>query len=234
MHFNKYTLIFILIFLLCGFFKNICIILFIVITHELAHVIVAKLLGYKIISIEIYPFGGITKIDKKLNDYIICDLLIASAGIILQFFYFCLGQMGIITSSLFNDYNIAIMVFNLLPIIPLDGSKIVFELANYFMPYKMSLSFYTVISFISIIIYTICNLKYNLNNYFLITLFIYKTWQIYKDQKIIYYKFILERKLYNFHYRKIKNQNIPISKYQKDIKYYYHINGKIIDEKNII
>ena len=73
MRFNKYTLLFILIFLLCGLFKNICIILFIVITHELAHVLVAKALGYKIISINIYPFGGITKIDKKLNDHIIYD-----------------------------------------------------------------------------------------------------------------------------------------------------------------
>ncbi len=234
MRFNKYTLLFILIFLLCGLFKNICIILFIVITHELAHVLVAKALGYKIISINIYPFGGITKIDKKLNDHIIYDLLIASAGIMLQLFYVFLYKLGFIHSELFHTYNKAILLFNLLPIIPLDGSKIVFELANFFMPYKKSLSCYVIISFISIVIYALSNLKYNLNNYFIITLFIYKTYQMYKNQKIIYYKFILERKLYNFRYRKIKNKNEQISKYQKDIKYYYHLNGKIVDEKNII
>ena len=145
-----------------------------------------------------------------------------------------LYKLGFIHSELFHVYNKAILLFNLLPIIPLDGSKIIFELANFFMPYKKSLPFYIIISFISIIIYTLSNLKYNLNNYFIITLFIYKTYQMYKDQKIIYYKFILERKLYNFRYRKIKNKNEQISKYQKDIKYYYHLNGKIVDEKNII
>ena len=234
MHLNKYTLLFILIFLLCGFFKNICIILFIVITHELAHVFVAKILGYKVLSIEIYPFGGVTKLDKKLNDHIIYDLFIAGAGLFLQFIYFILGKASLITDTLFLEYNKAIMLFNLLPIIPLDGSKIVFELANYFLPYKASISFYVSISFISISIYTLSNLKYNLNNYFLIMLFIYKTWQIFKDRRIIYYKFILERKLYKFKYRKIKNKNIPITKFQKDIKYYYYRNGKVIDEKYII
>ena len=49
-----------------------------------------------------------------------------------------------------------------------------------------------------------------------------------------YYKFLLERKLYHFKYRKIQNKNIPVSRFQKDVKYYYHVKGKIIDEKDII
>ena len=55
-----------------------------------------------------------------------------------------------------------------------------------------------------------------------------------KDEKLIYYKFLLERKLYHFKYRKIQNKNIPVSSFQKDVKYYYHVKGKVIDEKDII
>ena len=234
MHFHKYTLIFILIFLLCGLFKNICLILFIVITHELAHALMAKILGYKVLQIEIYPFGGLTKLDKKLNDHIICDLLIAIAGIFLQTIYFILGQVGLIQNALFLEYNKAILVFNLLPIIPLDGSKILLEICHYFFSFQKSLKIYIFISFISIIMYLFYNFHYHLHNYFLIMLFLYKTINMLKDEKLIYYKFLLERKLYHFKYRKIQNKNIPVSRFQKDVKYYYHVKGKVIDEKDII
>ena len=103
----------------------------IVLFHELGHVFIAKVLGYKILDIEIFPFGGITKVDKHLNDNIYKDLLLASFGIIFQLFihFFCIyfDYLGI-----FYKYNMSIMLFNLLPIIPLDGSKIVFEILNKF------------------------------------------------------------------------------------------------------
>ena len=64
-HFSTYLLI--LSFLLTGLIKNIILIYLIVLFHELGHILIIKLLGYKILRVDIYPSGGVTKIDKKIN-----------------------------------------------------------------------------------------------------------------------------------------------------------------------
>ena len=74
-HLSTYFLI--LSFLITGLIKNIILIYFIVLFHELGHLFIIKLLGYKIIKVDIYPSGGVTKIDKKINTKISHDLLIA-------------------------------------------------------------------------------------------------------------------------------------------------------------
>ena len=66
----------------CGYIKNISIIFFICLIHELGHVFFIKLFGYKIVKIELLPFGGYTTIDEKLNSNINKDLIIAFGGII--------------------------------------------------------------------------------------------------------------------------------------------------------
>ena len=205
----------------------------IVLFHELGHVFIAKVLGYKILDIEIFPFGGVTKVDKNLNDNIYKDLLLASFGIVFQLFIhiFCIyfGYYGI-----FYSYNISIMFFNLLPIIPLDGSKIVFEILNKFYSYKRSLFIYIVISFFSIIIYILFNFYYLINNYLIIGLFLMKTIEVLKERKVIFQKFILERYMYNLKFSKVKNKNEEINNYLKDTKYYYFDGNRVYDEKKFL
>ncbi len=232
--FNEFTLFFLVSALLCGYIKNTLIILFIVLTHELGHILMAKFLGYSIISVEIFPFGGYTKIDKPLNTSTRHDLLIAIAGVLMQILIILLCKCNLIKDPLVLKYNISILLFNLLPIIPLDGSKIVFELLNFFMSYKKALKGYVIISLVSIIFYVGFNYHYMLNNYLIIILFIYKTFKIIQNLALIHHKFILERLLYNFDYAKVKNQNMPINKYQKDVKYYYYLNHQIVDQTNYL
>ena len=228
---NNLTLYLLLITLLCGYLKNAVFVIIIVLIHELGHAFIITVLGYKIISIEIFPFGGITKIDKPLNTPIIHDILIASNGIIFQLIIYLLGLLNIINSPLFLKYNLCIMLFNIFPIIPLDGSKILFELFNLFFSYQKSYKYYYLISILSIIIYFIINYHYSLNNYLIISLFIYKTYEIFKIKKIYFHKFILERLLYNnLKFKHLKNKNMLLKNYHKDTKYYYNINGKIVSE----
>ena len=56
------TIFILLILLLCGYIRIGLIIMFIVLFHELGHVLVCLFFKYKIINVTIYPFGGITKI----------------------------------------------------------------------------------------------------------------------------------------------------------------------------
>ena len=226
---NYLTLYFLLISFLCGYIKYAIIIFLIVLFHELGHVIICKIFKYKINSIEIFPFGGVTKIDKLLNNSIIKDLLISIMGIIFQLIIFLITDNAVVLK-----YNKYIMIFNLLPIIPLDGSKLLFEIYALIMPYKKVIKYYYITSFIFIIIYFIFNYKYNLNNYMIIILFIYKTVEVIKNKNILYEKFILERALYNIKFNKVKNKNEDINKYFKDTKYYYKYNNKIISDKEYL
>lgn len=231
---HNLTLLLLLSAFLSGYIKYALIILFIVIFHEMGHIIASIFLGYKIKEVMIYPFGGLTKIDKHLNDHIYKDLLIALSGVLMQFILFLLCHFNIINNPFLAKYNLSIMLFNLMPIIPLDGSKIVFEVSNYFFSYQNALKVYTIISIISIIIYFLLNYHYQLNNYLIISLFLVKTYEIIKNKRLIYHKFILERRLYDLDFAKIKNQNQALNNYHKDTKYYYHKKGKVIQEKDYL
>ena len=64
---NTFTYLLILSALWTGLIKNISLILFIVIIHELGHAFFLHRYEYEIIQIEIFPFGGITKVNKPIN-----------------------------------------------------------------------------------------------------------------------------------------------------------------------
>lgn len=231
---NDVTIIFLLTAFLCGYIKKYLMVFTIIMIHEFGHVFFSKIFKYEIVSIEIFPFGGITKCNKLLNNNIFKDLLISFGGIIFQSIMFIFCIVGIINSELFCSINNSIIIFNLLPIIPLDGSNILFDILNLFLNYKKSLFIYFIISIISIFVF-IHYFYYSLfNHIFIISLFLVKTINIFNNRKIIFQKFILERILYNIKYRKAKTTNIDINKYQKDVKYYYYKNNRILDDKEYL
>ena len=232
--FNYVTLYLLLIALLCGFIKYALYVTFIILFHEIGHAFIAIILGYNIKSIEIFPFGGMSKLDKPLNTPIIHDLLIAIMGIAFQLILSLLGQLLHI-DYMFLKLNQTIMLFNLLPIIPLDGSKILFEIICLFLSFRKSINFYYISSFLFLIIYLIFSYKYILSNYLVIALFIYKTTEVIKNRKIICQKFILERCLYNnLIFKRVKSSNEKIENFQKDVKYYYLIDSKLISDKEYL
>ena len=227
---NYFTYLYFLLAFLCGYFKNSCILFLIVIIHELGHIMMIKLFKYKIISVTLYPFGGITKIDKPLNSSINKELIIASSGIIMQ-----LILNIFIKEKLFKYYNLVIMLFNLLPIIPLDGHKIINLILDKFLPFEKSLKYSNYLSIISLIFFIFYNLI-SLNKNYLICLFLIFTMLInYQKQKYIISKFYLERYLYSFPYQKIEsNQKIDIHLLKKNTLHFFKNNNRYIHEKKIL
>ena len=88
--------------------------------------------------------------------------------------------------------------------------------------------------FIFIVVYFLLNYQYQLNNYMIIALFITKTIEGIKQRKVVHHKFILERFLYAPEFSKVENKNQEIGRYQKDHKYYYYINNKVLAEKDYL
>ena len=231
---NPLTLYFLLLFFLCGFIKIGLIIFFIVIFHELGHALILKLFKYKIIDITIYPFGGIIKADKDINTPTNKELLISSGGILAQIILFIiiyLIPLNILTKELLYKYNLSIMLFNILPIIPLDGSIIINSLLNKILPYKQSYYLYIIISIVFTIIYLFFNYWYSINNYLIVSLFIIKTYYAIKNYKYLKTRFLLERYLnkYEFKYLSTKTGNLDILKL--DTYQYFKEQDHIISER---
>ena len=238
---TKFNII-IIAFLFTGLIKNIILIYLIVIIHEFGHILVIKLLKYKIIRIDIIPCGGLTLIDKKVNTKISHELFIASAGVIMQFFlhlfFSNLFKFNLITYNtyyLFKSYNKTIMLFNLIPIIPLDGYHILNSLIEIFLPFKYAFKCSFIISLISLTFFIFQNGFLSLNNYLIFSFLIFKIHQEYKNFKFRHLKFLLERFLNNLPYNKIKyNKNINLDLLKKDTFHYFVTNKKVYSEKYIL
>ena len=124
-------------FILTGYYLNLIVFTTLIIIHELGHYQIARILNFNVQKIIIYPYGGLTKIDDLIDKEIDKELLIACAGIITQFLFYIiiyylytLHYIRHYTFNLYTIYNNNLIFYNLLPIIPLDGSKILNLLLN--------------------------------------------------------------------------------------------------------
>lgn len=124
-----------------------------------------------------------------------------------------------------NFYHNGILLFNLLPVYPLDGGKLTHLLLSMFLPYKHSLTISIYISYLTIFIILLFNLSsIKINTIILIAFLLTK---VYKEQNkinYIYEKFILERYLTNYNF---KNSRLINSD-----KHFYKNNRHIIKENN--
>lgn len=230
---NFLTLYFLLFLFLCGYLKIGIIIFLIVLFHELGHIFFIKLFKYKIINVTLYPFGGITKIDKDINTPLNKELLIACGGIIFQLILFIIiyfVPINVITKELLYKYNMSILLFNMLPIIPLDGSIIINSLLNKIFSYKVSYYLYIIISIIFSIFYLFFNYWYSLNNYLIVSLFIIKTYYAIKNYKYLKTRFLLERYLNKYEYKYISTKTGNLDILKIDTYQYFKENNKIVSE----
>ena len=100
------------------------------ISHELAHLIVAKKLGYKLNKVRLMPFGAVLEAEE--DEFLPKDeILIGLAGplfnLILSFFIVALWWVKPEIYNLTIDFavaNLSLGLFNLVPIFPLDGGRI--------------------------------------------------------------------------------------------------------------
>lgn len=239
---NSYTYFIFLSFLLTGYFKNIILIFLIILVHELGHIFFLKLFSYEIIKVELYPFGGLTTTSKLINTPINKDIIIYLGGvffqILLTFFMYILLVNNIISDNLyylFWYYNKYILVFNLIPIRPLDGG----EILNLFLQKKMSfiksICFTHYISLVNLVIFLSLIKNKNLNSYMMITFLTYKLFTYYKKKNYFKNQFFLERYLYDLPYKRIEYNNKPkLDLLKKETYHYFKSNNKYINEKKLL
>lgn len=208
------------------------ILLLIIFIHETGHYILAILNNVKILKIIIYPFGGVTIFDSELNISIKKETMVLLGGILFQTLFFLLIKemyiKGNITEHVYNIFhkiNYTLISFNFLPIIPLDGGKLLNIFLDRIIAYKKSIYFTIIISIFFVIFFLVK--KRTIISLILSLFLIKEIFLEYKNINYKYNKFLLERYLNNYNFKKtkiIKN----INDFKRDN---YHIINNEFEEK---
>jgi len=222
--------------LLTGHFRNLFYFTLIIFVHELGHSIMGLLLKFKLKRIEIYPYGGCSKLEYDINIPLINEFLVLIAGPIFQILF-----LGIVyyfkldVPNYFYTYNYFILIFNLLPIYPLDGGRLFHILLCFLVSYYNSLKN---ILYFSYFIFTVLFFYFVFfqKNLLIFLVFILLGIQIIKEIKNIDYyfqKFLMERYMNSFSFSKLKKIN-KLVEMKRDYYHYFILNYEIIEEREML
>lgn len=195
--------IFAFLILISGYINYFFIYAVIMFVHELGHIIMIKLCNQKISKIKFYPFGGIMETNINFNISSLKLFLISISGIMAQLLLFLIIKDNYTYNyTIFYNLNLSLIIYNLLPIYPLDGYKIIISLTENYFKYRITLIISNIISMIFIFIFYIKTK----NTYIFILIYIMNITNIIEYPYIIN-KFILERYLYKIKKKRIKYIN---------------------------
>ncbi|MDF2592801.1 MAG: hypothetical protein K0S75_2267 [Clostridia bacterium] len=207
--------LFFILFLFASFYTgyiNQSITIFIsVLLHEIGHGIIAKLMGIRVEEIELFPYGGVAKMEDitKYGGY--TEALIAAAGPAVSGAIAAIAVMLPLDSELIDtiaQFNFILMSFNILPALPLDGGRILRNILLHYMSYKQATKMMVIsgrIIAIALVLYNIV-IIYSGNTsvaYIIIGAFIYMG--CHKEMKYCSYYYLLHKNNYKkSHSRKRK------------------------------
>ena len=107
----------------------------VVILHEIGHYVAARLVGWEIIELHLLPFGGELVAQQNKLSTSREECFVACAGpfvnLLLILGAYILNFVGILPDSVclyFVKVNAWLACFNLIPVLPLDGGKILLAL----------------------------------------------------------------------------------------------------------
>lgn len=136
-HIHPFTYVYILIFLLSHKLHYYIGALFIVCFHEWCHYIFARLFHFEIHKVEILPFGAFLSLEDYGLHHVLEEGIVIMAG--LSSHVLILLALSVIKIPYLSSINYLVFIFNLLPIYPLDGSKLILILLSFFMDYQKAI-----------------------------------------------------------------------------------------------
>ena len=206
---NLNIFLFLSIFLITKQIKIYCMLMLFAFIHELAHLIAGILLGFKPEAFRIMPFGfsiefktepqNYNKKVIKSNILAVKKIIIALSGPLLNIIIAIIGILHKMDENIIYS-NILLVLFNLIPIYPLDGGRILKNLLKIFFGNKKAIIYTNITSNTFIIVLTIISS---------ILIIEYKNVAILFIMFLLWYLVIMENKRYNLAnkiYKTIDNQ----------------------------
>lgn len=168
----------------------------------------ARILGWKCIQITLYPYGGCSQFDVDINIPLWQELLVLIMGPITQIVFIYIIKYFVDTSNyiLFERYSRWILYFNMLPIYPLDGGKLINLILCRFISYYHA---FQITIYISYFLFLSCFLTIIIFNFNLVLflIFILLGVTLLKEMKksLLYYqRFLYERYFNDYPFKRIK------------------------------
>lgn len=223
------TYVIVLLSFLAGYFEYTFLTIIIIIVHEMGHFLTGYFLKLKVKEISLFMFGGVTIFDEDLNLNIFKELLVVVMGPVVQmlfymivYYFYTKGFVSVNTMKKVSTINLTLLEFNLLPILPLDGGKILNNILDLILYYDLAHKVSLAVSFLAlplvflfdnklIIILVVISL--------LLRLFEEINWHKFRINKLL-----LERKLKGIKFKKIREFE-SLTKVKRNVTYYRFING---------
>lgn len=223
------TYVIVLLSFLAGYFEYTFLTIIIIIVHEMGHFLTGYFLKLKVKEISLFMFGGVTIFDEDLNLNIFKELLVVVMGPVVQMLFYMIvyylytkGFVSVNTMKKVSTINLILLEFNLLPILPLDGGKILNNILDLILSYDLAHKVSLAVSFLAlplvflfdnklIIILVVISL--------LVRLFEEINWHKFRINKLL-----LERKLKGIKFKKIREFE-SLTKVKRNVTYYRFING---------
>ena len=132
-HFHWLFLVLLFVLAFFGYLTETVILFGLVLGHELVHLLVARAQGLEVGDVELFPFGGVARIEDVLELDPHIESVVSLAG---PLFNFALVAVGLLLYAnvpvwresevllFFIRCNLSLGFFNLLPALPLDGGRI--------------------------------------------------------------------------------------------------------------
>ncbi|MFC7371245.1 site-2 protease family protein [Fictibacillus iocasae] len=205
--------------ILTGHFREIIIWYVVVLVHEMGHFAGAHLFKWRINKIELMPFGGALSVDEISDKPFKQEAFVTILGPIQHVWMiglsFLLVSFEIIDSATHQwlvYVNIAIFAFNLLPVWPLDGGRLLFLFFARTMPFYKAQKIFLLFSFIFFLFLLLFYLTYHTFhlNLWMIALFLLSAHYIeWKRRKYVFIRFLLNRYHFPYGYKKKKRFIVP-------------------------
>lgn len=132
--------------ILAGYFTELLTLFGIVLIHEMGHVAAAKHFDWRVREVVILPFGGVASTEESDNIPAREDLIVTVCGplqnVWMAGFAFWMKETGFWNPEWWDYFcrgNVMIAAFNLLPVLPLDGGKLVQAFLSYHISYYRTL-----------------------------------------------------------------------------------------------
>ena len=219
--------------MITGHFKGFILFSLIIIVHEFGHILMGILFRWNIEKVILLPFGALTVFNEDLNRKISEEFLIVIMGPIFQIVFTFFVYYFWNVDEVFY-YSLSILCFNLLPIYPLDGSKILNLLLNKLISFKRSHMMIIMISILTMFV-LILGSDFNLILALILMFLFMRVITEIKNHESLFNRFLLERYLKKYRFKKVKKiKSLNLSKMKRDYRHLFYDGFKYVSEGEML
>ena len=219
--------------LITGNIRDYLLFVSIVVVHEIGHITGGLIFSWKIKQVILLPFGGLTVFNNLVNTSLFEEFVVNLLGPVFQvIFYFFLSRFFVLSDWIVY-YNFALLIFNLLPIYPLDGSKFLYVFLCLFFPFKCAHKCLVFISFLFIIFVFIYVGHFDLIIFLILFFLFFRVLNEYRNHDYIFNKFLFERYNYNFDFRCVRKVFFVNGMYLW-CRHLFFVDSNYISERNFL